>query len=253
MDEKFLRTEMLIGKEGMEKLKNAKVAVFGLGVVSALTVQTGMNESGTEETQTETPSIADNSFIPSGTLHESRGVFDGSFRFDEYGSADVAPYDDLYGSRFSEPAGSDSLGLNPSSDSLFSASDEEPKDAFPTWVDLAPDPSVSSALTGLDGNRKEVSDDAIGQRIDREWGTNLTATSPQASAKTEPNDDVLLFQYSAARDFSTYQNTLVGQDSTLVSTPTYPQSVSEPQSDSLDDYDNRLGYSDKINNVDLEE
>ncbi len=229
------------------------VAVFGLGVVSALTVQTGMNESGTEETQTETPSIADNSFIPSGTLHESRGVFDGSFRFDEYGSADVAPYDDLYGSRFSEPAGSDSLGLNPSSDSLFSASDEEPKDAFPTWVDLAPDPSVSSALTGLDGNRKEVSDDAIGQRIDREWGTNLTATSPQASAKTEPNDDVLLFQYSAARDFSTYQNTLVGQDSTLVSTPTYPQSVSEPQSDSLDDYNNRLGYSDKINNVDLEE
>ena len=33
MDEKFSRTEMLIGNEGMEKLKNAKVAVFGLGGV----------------------------------------------------------------------------------------------------------------------------------------------------------------------------------------------------------------------------
>ena len=85
------------------------IAVFGLGVLSALAVQTGMNESGTEKTQAESQSLADNSFIPSGTLHESRGVFDGSFRFDEYGSADVAPYDDLYGSRFSEPAGSDSV------------------------------------------------------------------------------------------------------------------------------------------------
>ena len=34
MDEKFSRTEMLIGNEGMEKLKNAKVAVFGLGGVA---------------------------------------------------------------------------------------------------------------------------------------------------------------------------------------------------------------------------
>lgn len=30
MDEKFSRTEMLIGNEGMEKLKNAKVAVLVL-------------------------------------------------------------------------------------------------------------------------------------------------------------------------------------------------------------------------------
>ena len=228
------------------------IAVFGLGVLSALAVQTGMNESGTEKTQAESQSLADNSFIPSGTLHESRGVFDGSFRFDEYGSADVVPYDDLYGSRFSEPAGSGSVGLNPSSDSLFSASDEEPKDTFPTWVDLAPDSGVSSALTGLDGNVKEVSNDAIDQRTDREWGTNLSATSPQTPAKSESNDDVPLFQYSAARDFSPYQNTLVGQDSAFVSTPTYPQNVSEPQSDSLSDYNNSLGYNDKTNSAGLE-
>ena len=35
MDNKFSRTEMLIGNEGMEKLKNAKVAVFGLGGVGS--------------------------------------------------------------------------------------------------------------------------------------------------------------------------------------------------------------------------
>ena len=38
MDEKFSRTEMLIGNEGMEKLKNAKVAVFGLGGVGSFVV-----------------------------------------------------------------------------------------------------------------------------------------------------------------------------------------------------------------------
>ena len=30
MESKFSRTEMLVGNEGMEKLKEAKVAVFGL-------------------------------------------------------------------------------------------------------------------------------------------------------------------------------------------------------------------------------
>ena len=35
MDEKFSRTEMLIGNEGMNKLKNAKVAIFGLGGVGS--------------------------------------------------------------------------------------------------------------------------------------------------------------------------------------------------------------------------
>ena len=35
MDEKFSRTEMLIGNDGMEKLRDAKVAVFGLGGVGS--------------------------------------------------------------------------------------------------------------------------------------------------------------------------------------------------------------------------
>ncbi len=35
MEGKFSRTEMLIGNEGMEKLKNAKVAIFGLGGVGS--------------------------------------------------------------------------------------------------------------------------------------------------------------------------------------------------------------------------
>ena len=33
MEKKFSRTEMLIGNDGMEKLKNAKVAIFGIGGV----------------------------------------------------------------------------------------------------------------------------------------------------------------------------------------------------------------------------
>ncbi len=45
MDEKFLRTEMLIGKEGMEKLINAKVAVFGLGGVGSFVCE-GLARSG---------------------------------------------------------------------------------------------------------------------------------------------------------------------------------------------------------------
>ena len=45
MDEKFLRTEMLIGKEGMEKLRNAKVAVFGLGGVGSFVCE-GLVRSG---------------------------------------------------------------------------------------------------------------------------------------------------------------------------------------------------------------
>ena len=35
MEGKFTRTEMLIGNEGMEKLSNAKVAIFGLGGVGS--------------------------------------------------------------------------------------------------------------------------------------------------------------------------------------------------------------------------
>ena len=35
----FSRTELLIGKEGIEKLKNAKVAVFGIGGVGSFVVE----------------------------------------------------------------------------------------------------------------------------------------------------------------------------------------------------------------------
>ena len=37
MDEKFIRSQMLLGKEAIEKLKNSKVAVFGLGGVGSYT------------------------------------------------------------------------------------------------------------------------------------------------------------------------------------------------------------------------
>lgn len=39
MTNQFLRTELLIGKENMERLKNARVAVFGIGGVGGHTVE----------------------------------------------------------------------------------------------------------------------------------------------------------------------------------------------------------------------
>ncbi|WP_406536081.1 ThiF family adenylyltransferase [Methanobrevibacter sp.] len=45
MEEKFSRTEMLIGNDGMEKLRNAKVAVFGLGGVGSFVCE-GLARSG---------------------------------------------------------------------------------------------------------------------------------------------------------------------------------------------------------------
>jgi tRNA A37 threonylcarbamoyladenosine dehydratase len=45
MDEKFSRTEMLIGNDGMEKLKDAKVAVFGIGGVGSFVCE-GLARSG---------------------------------------------------------------------------------------------------------------------------------------------------------------------------------------------------------------
>ena len=45
MDEKFSRTEMLIGNEGMEKLENAKVAIFGIGGVGSFVCE-GLARSG---------------------------------------------------------------------------------------------------------------------------------------------------------------------------------------------------------------
>ena len=35
----FSRTELLIGKEGVEKLLNAKVAIFGIGGVGSFVVE----------------------------------------------------------------------------------------------------------------------------------------------------------------------------------------------------------------------
>lgn len=45
MEEKFSRTEMLVGNDGMEKLKNAKVAVFGIGGVGSFVCE-GLARSG---------------------------------------------------------------------------------------------------------------------------------------------------------------------------------------------------------------
>ena len=45
MSEKFSRTEMLIGKEGIEKLKNSKVAIFGIGGVGSYVVE-GLARAG---------------------------------------------------------------------------------------------------------------------------------------------------------------------------------------------------------------
>lgn len=39
MLKKFLRTELLIGKEGIEKLQNSKVAIFGIGGVGSYVVE----------------------------------------------------------------------------------------------------------------------------------------------------------------------------------------------------------------------
>ena len=39
MDNRFSRTEILIGKDAMEKLRNARVAVFGVGGVGGYTVE----------------------------------------------------------------------------------------------------------------------------------------------------------------------------------------------------------------------
>ena len=43
----FSRTELLIGKEGVEKLRNSKVAVFGLGGVGSYVVE-GLARAGVQ-------------------------------------------------------------------------------------------------------------------------------------------------------------------------------------------------------------
>ena len=38
-ENQFSRTELLIGKEGLSKLKNSKVAIFGIGGVGSFVVE----------------------------------------------------------------------------------------------------------------------------------------------------------------------------------------------------------------------
>lgn len=45
MSEEFSRTELLIGKDGIEKLKNAKIAIFGVGGVGSFVVE-GLARAG---------------------------------------------------------------------------------------------------------------------------------------------------------------------------------------------------------------
>lgn len=40
MQEQFSRTELLIGKENIEKLENSKVAIFGIGGVGSFVCET---------------------------------------------------------------------------------------------------------------------------------------------------------------------------------------------------------------------
>ena len=47
MSTQFARTELLIGQEGIEKLKNAKVAIFGIGGVGSYVVE-GLARAGIE-------------------------------------------------------------------------------------------------------------------------------------------------------------------------------------------------------------
>jgi len=48
MSEQFSRTELLIGKEGLEKLKKAKVAIFGIGGVGSYVVE-GLVRAGIQK------------------------------------------------------------------------------------------------------------------------------------------------------------------------------------------------------------
>ena len=48
MPNQFSRTELLIGKEGIKKLQNSKVAVFGIGGVGSYVVE-GLARAGIGE------------------------------------------------------------------------------------------------------------------------------------------------------------------------------------------------------------
>ena len=47
----FSRTELLLGKDGMERLKNARVAVFGIGGVGGYTVEALARSTGAKRSR----------------------------------------------------------------------------------------------------------------------------------------------------------------------------------------------------------
>ena len=54
----FSRTELLLGKDGMERLKNARVAVFGIGGVGGDTCLLYTSPSPRDCTRSRMPSSA---------------------------------------------------------------------------------------------------------------------------------------------------------------------------------------------------
>ena len=46
MQDQYSRTQLLLGKEAMEKLHNSRVAVFGIGGVGGYTVEAGTQRCG---------------------------------------------------------------------------------------------------------------------------------------------------------------------------------------------------------------
>ena len=58
MREQFIRTEMLLGAEALERLQNARVALFGLGGVGGYTLE-ALTRSGVGQLDslTTTPSV----------------------------------------------------------------------------------------------------------------------------------------------------------------------------------------------------
>ena len=78
--EKFSRTSMLIGKEAMEKLKNAHIAVFGVGGVGGYVVE-ALVRSGIENFD-----IIDNDVVSISNLNRQLMTYQnniGNYKTDE--------------------------------------------------------------------------------------------------------------------------------------------------------------------------
>ena len=52
MSDQFIRTRMLIGDEPLERLRNARVAVFGVGGVGGYAVEEEVDKGGAEGRET---------------------------------------------------------------------------------------------------------------------------------------------------------------------------------------------------------